>query len=153
MENKKEITEQDLIDACKYGYDYHKTTQFPNLEFEEFCKNNFRQLLESKKLEAVMALGDEDKLRDYVNKTHGEKTEQNCDKIEPHTRVVIPVDAVEFNADSHTIWVQGKEGGTTLRIKCTGKINTHTCKNSPLSHCDIMVNGDIDFCVSKDANI
>ena len=66
-------------------------------------------------------------------------------------RVTIPVEALEFDADGHTIWVHSKGGGTTLRIKCTGKIKTDVCANSPISHCDIMVEGDINFCVSGDA--
>ena len=70
MENKKEITEQDLIDACRYGYDYHKTSQFPETKFEEFCMNNFKQLLESKKLKSVLDTGDENKLREYVNNSN-----------------------------------------------------------------------------------
>ena len=65
---EKKYTEQDLIDACKYGYEYHKTSQFPNTEFEEFCMNNFKQLLESKRLEYVMALNDEDALREFIEK-------------------------------------------------------------------------------------
>ncbi len=66
-------------------------------------------------------------------------------------RVVIPVCAIEFNVASNTIWIQSSEGGTALRIKCTGKINIDQCKNSPISHSDIMVDGDIEFCLSEDA--
>jgi (p)ppGpp synthase/HD superfamily hydrolase len=41
---------------------------------------------------------------------------------------------------SHTIWIQSPEG-TTLRIKCTGKINISTCETNPTSHSDVMVEG------------
>ena len=65
-------------------------------------------------------------------------------------RVVIPVCAIEFNVGSNTIWIQST-GGTTLRIKCKGKIKIDQCNNSPISHSDIMVDGDIEFCLSEDA--
>lgn len=150
---EKKYTEQDLINACKYGYEYHKTSQFPNTEFEEFCMNNFKQLLESKKLEAVMALDDEDALIEYVKLNHLSKDPDRINalnNIEHLNTVSIPVKALEFMKGSHTIWIQSIYG-TTLRIKCTGKINTDVCENSPISHCDIMVNGDINFCLSGDA--
>lgn len=51
MDNTK-ITEE-LIEACRYGYNYHKTTQFPEMEFDEMAINNFKQLLESKKTDIV----------------------------------------------------------------------------------------------------
>lgn len=66
-------------------------------------------------------------------------------------RIEIPVGVVEFNEGGNTIWIQSPQGGTTLRIKCTGKIKIDSCQNSPLSHCDLMVEGDINFCISKDA--
>lgn len=65
-------------------------------------------------------------------------------------RINIPVSVVEFDDGGNTIWIQS-EGGTTLRIKCTGKIRTDMCETSPISHCDIIVNGDINFCISEDA--
>lgn len=51
MENNK-ITEE-LIEACRYGYNYHKTTQFPEMEFDEMAINNFKQVLDSKHLDIV----------------------------------------------------------------------------------------------------
>lgn len=63
----------------------------------------------------------------------------------------IPSAIIEFVEGGNTIWVQSPEGGTTIRIKCSGKITTDTCKNSPISHSDILVNGDIHICLSKDA--
>lgn len=70
-------------------------------------------------------------------------------EIKKGEKVLIPVDAIEFYNGSNTIWVQSKNG-TTLRIKCTGKIITNQCGTSPISHCDVIVNGDINFCVSED---
>lgn len=58
---------------------------------------------------------------------------------------------IEFYSGGNTIWIQSLYGGTTLRIKCTGIIKVYHCQNSPLSHCDIIVNGDINFCISNDA--
>lgn len=65
-------------------------------------------------------------------------------------RVAIPVGLVEFNAGGNTIWVHSA-GGTILRIKCTGKIIPDICSTSPVSHSDIIVQGDITICLSKDA--
>lgn len=73
------------------------------------------------------------------------------EEIERWSRVEIPVAVLEFNAGSHVIWIQSPDGATTMRIKCSGKINVDRCKNSPVSHCDIYVKGDIDFCISEDA--
>ena len=136
METK--YTEQDLIDACKYGYDYHKTSQFPEKEFEEEAINNFKQVLAGKEADKM--------LEAFKSKKNGETR-----AFATGERITIPVEAIEFNNGSHTIWVQGKSGGTTMRIKCTGKINTDVCQNSPISHCDLMVDGDINFCLSEDA--
>lgn len=38
-------TKEDMIKASKYGYNFHKTTQFPNQEFEDSCINNTKQWL------------------------------------------------------------------------------------------------------------
>lgn len=71
-------------------------------------------------------------------------------KYEPGERITIPAGALEFNVDGNTIWVQSPLGGTILRLKCSGKIQVDKCQNSPISHSDIMVDGDIDFCLSED---
>ena len=66
-------------------------------------------------------------------------------------RIRIPVSALDFNVGSNTIWIHSGDGsGTVLRIKCTGKIITNQCETNPVSHCDIMVDGDINFCLSGD---
>lgn len=70
-------------------------------------------------------------------------------KLKIGDRVIIPVTDIEFYVGSHTIWIQSPEG-TTLRIKCTGKINVSACETNPTSHSDIMVEGDINFCLSND---
>tara|TARA_R110000823_G_scaffold54057_6_gene132848 strand:+ start:424 stop:666 length:243 start_codon:yes stop_codon:yes gene_type:complete len=40
-------SEDDMIEASKYGYNFHKTTQFPNQEFEDSCINNTKQWFQS----------------------------------------------------------------------------------------------------------
>lgn len=44
-EPKKEYTEQDMLLAAKYGYDFHKTTSFPEQDFEDSCVRNTQQWL------------------------------------------------------------------------------------------------------------
>lgn len=70
--------------------------------------------------------------------------------FEQGERLQIKAAVLEFNVGGNTIWVQSPEGGTIFRIKCSGKITTEQCQNSPVSHSDIIVEGDIHFCVSKD---
>lgn len=77
--------------------------------------------------------------------------EDTCESIQKGQRIEIPVGLVEFHAGSNTIWIQSAEGATTMRIKCSGKINVEQCKDSPVSHCDIYLQGDINFCISNDA--
>ncbi len=67
-------------------------------------------------------------------------------------RIKIPVMEMEFNLGGNTIWIQSK-GGTVLRLKCSGKIKIDRCTNSPISHSDLMIDGDINICISKDAEI
>jgi hypothetical protein len=71
--------------------------------------------------------------------------------MEPGTRVIIPAIALEFNVEGNTIWVHSPNGGTIFRLKCTGKIHVDKCTNSPISHTDVMVTGDINFCLAEDA--
>ena len=42
---KKIYTEQDMLLAAKYGYNFHKTTSFPDQEFEDSCVRNTQQWL------------------------------------------------------------------------------------------------------------
>ena len=39
-----------LLTACKYGYEYHKNSQFPEASFEEFCLSNYKQFMFDKGL-------------------------------------------------------------------------------------------------------
>lgn len=71
-------------------------------------------------------------------------------EFEPGERVQIKAAVLEFNVEGNTIWVQGPDGATIFRLKCSGKINVDRCQNSPFSHADAQVEGDIDFCVSQD---
>ncbi len=42
----KALNECELIASAEYGYNYHKISQFPDLEFEEMCRQNFLQVLQ-----------------------------------------------------------------------------------------------------------
>ena len=64
-------------------------------------------------------------------------------------RIVIPVIALEFHEGGDTIWIHGPQGGTTLRIKTRGKITSSLCSTSPISHGDIVAQGDIHICLGK----
>lgn len=44
-QQERSYSEEDMINASKYGYNFHKTTQFPNQEFEDSCINNTKQWL------------------------------------------------------------------------------------------------------------
>jgi len=64
------------------------------------------------------------------------------------SRVTIPVACIEFEEGGNTIWIQGPDGGTVLRIKAmVGKVRSKTCPTSPIPHADIFCNGDVEFCV------
>ncbi len=63
---------------------------------------------------------------------------------------MLDVLAIEFTTGQKTLWVHGK-AGTVLRIKCTGQIKVTKCTTSPVPHADLMVDGDIEFCVPKTA--
>ncbi len=65
-------------------------------------------------------------------------------------RILIEACCIEFINGGNTIWVQSPQGATVLRIKCSGEIKTDECKNSPVSHGDILVDGDINIYVSND---
>lgn len=66
-------------------------------------------------------------------------------------RVTIPASAIEFEVGGNTIWVHDKVGGTAMRIKTLGKISATNCRDSPLSHMDMVVKQDIAFCLAKNA--
>lgn len=36
-------TEKDMVEASKYGYDFHKTTSFPEKSFKNNCERNTLQ--------------------------------------------------------------------------------------------------------------
>jgi hypothetical protein len=46
--DSNEFTEEEMIKASRYGYEYHQTTSFPEKDFESNCMNNFKQWLQSK---------------------------------------------------------------------------------------------------------
>ena len=44
-QQERTYSEEDMLNASKYGYNFHKTTLFPNQEFENSCINNTKQWL------------------------------------------------------------------------------------------------------------
>ena len=38
-------SEEDLLKASQYGYEYHQNINFPDTSWEDNCKNNTRQWL------------------------------------------------------------------------------------------------------------
>lgn len=66
-------------------------------------------------------------------------------------RIKIPVAELEFDTEGNTIWIHSPNGGTVLRIKTKGKIIINNeCENIN-SHSDIIVNENINFCLTDDA--
>jgi hypothetical protein len=60
-------------------------------------------------------------------------------------RIQLEAVGLEFEENGSTIWVQGTQG-TLFRIKCTGRIQVKPCQ-APGAHADVIVPGDIDFCI------
>ena len=60
--------------------------------------------------------------------------------------IQIEVALLEFSESGHTIWVQSMDG-TVLRIKCTGRIVVDERCSNNCPHADLIVKGDIRFCV------
>lgn len=52
-QQKGVYSEEDLINAAKYGYEFRDTTSFPEHKFEDSCINNFKQHLQSIKQEYI----------------------------------------------------------------------------------------------------
>lgn len=44
-EQANKYSEEDMLEASKYGYNFHKTTQFPEQDFEDSCIRNTKQWL------------------------------------------------------------------------------------------------------------
>ncbi len=65
-------------------------------------------------------------------------------------RVNVPVEQLEAQVGGNTIWVHSPKGATVLRIKCTGKIIAHVDCSNPVSHADLMVEGDIELCLTEE---
>lgn len=68
-------------------------------------------------------------------------------------RVTIEASAIEFDIGGNTIWIHDKIGGTAMRIKTLGTIKVDKCAASPISHCDIIVEKDINFCLAENAKV
>jgi hypothetical protein len=64
------------------------------------------------------------------------------------SRIKIEVAELELEENGNTLWVHGPNGATVLRIKTLGKIITSTCGVDAItSHCDIVVQDDIEICL------
>ena len=74
-------------------------------------------------------------------------------KLDVGDRVQIPAAALEFTVEGNTIWVHAPDGSTLLRIKTQGKVNAHQCGTSPFSHCDIIVQEDINVCLGTQLGV
>ena len=62
----------------------------------------------------------------------------------------IQVSQLEFYEGGNTLWVHGPDGGTVLRIKCTGQVKVNPeCENS-CPHSDMTVRGDIEICIPNE---
>jgi|GEM_PF-5035629 len=81
------------------------------------------------------------------------KKSPNLSKIKQGDRISIPVAMLEFRDGGNTIWIHSPTGGTVLRIKAKKvSVNRNECMNIN-SHADIQVQGDVDVCLSDDAEI
>jgi hypothetical protein len=60
-------------------------------------------------------------------------------------RILLDAVGLEFDEGGSTIWVHGP-CGTILRVKCSGRITAKSCA-APGAHADVVVDGDIEFCV------
>jgi hypothetical protein len=67
--------------------------------------------------------------------------------------VTLEVSQIQFTDGGNTMWVHGVDGSTTLRIKTTGKFIMERCKDSPCSHADIMLQGDVRVCVGSEVKL
>jgi hypothetical protein len=64
-------------------------------------------------------------------------------------RILIDVAGLEFREGGNTIWIHSPTGGTTLRIRCTGKIVVDPKCTNNIAHADVQVDGDIVICIPE----
>lgn len=62
-------------------------------------------------------------------------------------RIQLEAIGLEFDEGGNTIWIHGSQG-TILRVKCSGRITAERC-SAPGPHADVLVKGDISFCVPE----
>jgi hypothetical protein len=63
--------------------------------------------------------------------------------------VIIPVLAIEFREGGNTLWVHDRNG-TVLRLKTlNGTITSKSCQ-SPTSHGDAFIQGDLEICIAEE---
>lgn len=82
-------------------------------------------------------------------KSRDKTPQKRCKQYRPGDRIVLPVAQIEFCHGANTLWVHAPDGSTLLRIKASGKIRATACDTSPVSHGDIMVDGDITVCIPE----
>lgn len=66
--------------------------------------------------------------------------------------IKIPVCEIEFYEGGRVIWIHSPKGATVMRICINpgspGVIKTTQCDSNPVSHTDIIVEGDINICLA-----
>jgi hypothetical protein len=67
--------------------------------------------------------------------------------------ITLEASQIQFVDGGNTLWVQGVDGSTTLRIKTTGKFIAEKCTISPTSHGDMMVTGDFRICIGSEVSV
>lgn len=63
-------------------------------------------------------------------------------------RIQLEAVGLEFNEGGNTIWIHGPHG-TILRVKCSGRVTATRC-SAPGPHADVLVEGNITFCVPEE---
>ena len=63
--------------------------------------------------------------------------------------IEIPVAMLEFVDGGKAIWIHDPNGGTVLRIQCTGNVTANYGCENVCAHADINVVGDIEICIPR----
>lgn len=64
-------------------------------------------------------------------------------------RYEIPVAMLEFDESGHTIWIQGPDGSTILRIKMKDGIEVRPNCDAGIAHADMIGEGRLTICVNN----
>lgn len=68
------------------------------------------------------------------------------------TRVEIPACVLEYREGGNTLWIHSPKGATILRLK-VHTIESSFCESSSVSHADMVVAQDLQFCLGPDASV